>query len=406
MMALRKADIGEFFAEFIRFTIFTGFFWWLLANGPNFATSIMNSLRTVAANAAGTGSVLSPSGIIDIGFDIFSKMIARSSVLSPLNSAVGIAISAAILIILALISVNMLLLLVNGWILAYARVFFLGFGGSRWISDMAIHYFKTILSIATQLFTMVLLVGIGKSFIDLYYNNMSAEIGLKELGVMLVVAVVLLALVNKVTSLVGSLAMGGGTGSLGGGFGAGAVVGAAAISAATAATTGATLVEGMANIGGGAQALMAAFSKANAAASAGGSSGDLIVASGSGTGGGGNSALAAAMDDDSSGNFFGVNQPGSASSSQASVADADTKKNGEAKDAKAEAGNMQSSSSSTSSNPKANYTQDDDATGQVKSNNPLAAADTVAAKVGEVAVGTAANLVQGSWDIPRPKATN
>lgn len=26
MMALRKADIGEFFAEFVRFTIFTGFF--------------------------------------------------------------------------------------------------------------------------------------------------------------------------------------------------------------------------------------------------------------------------------------------------------------------------------------------------------------------------------------------
>ena len=26
MMALRKADLGEFFAEFVRFTIFTGFF--------------------------------------------------------------------------------------------------------------------------------------------------------------------------------------------------------------------------------------------------------------------------------------------------------------------------------------------------------------------------------------------
>ena len=29
MLALRKADIGEFYAEFARFTIFTGFFWWL-----------------------------------------------------------------------------------------------------------------------------------------------------------------------------------------------------------------------------------------------------------------------------------------------------------------------------------------------------------------------------------------
>ena len=40
-MALRKADIGEFFAEFIRFTLFFGFMLWLLRNGPNFAGSII-----------------------------------------------------------------------------------------------------------------------------------------------------------------------------------------------------------------------------------------------------------------------------------------------------------------------------------------------------------------------------
>src|SRR5574337_969486 len=48
MMALRKADIGEFFAELVKFTMFTGFFWWLLTNGPNFAKSIMDSLRQIA----------------------------------------------------------------------------------------------------------------------------------------------------------------------------------------------------------------------------------------------------------------------------------------------------------------------------------------------------------------------
>lgn len=410
MMALRKADIGEFFAEFVRFTVFTGFFWWLLANGPNFATSIMNSLRTIAANAAGTGSVLSPSGIVDIGFDIFSKMIDRSSLMSPLNSAVGITISAAILIILALIGVNMLLLLVSGWILAYAGVFFLGFGGSRWTSDMAIHYFKTILSIAAQLFTMVLLVGIGKSFIDLYYNNMSAGMSLKELGVMLIVAVVLLALVNKVPSLVGSLAMSGGTGSLGGGFGAGAVIGAAAMGAATAATTGAALVTGAANIGGGVQALMAAYSKANAAASAGGNPDGLmpIIDGGSGPGGGrrgGGSVLAAAMGDDSSGSSFDAGNDGGLSTGPTNVADAASNDSVDAKGAATGAAddNMQSSSAGAGSNARTKYPQDDGAPGQVKSSNPLAAAGTAAAKVGKVTAGTAANLVQGTWDVTKAK---
>ena len=52
MMALSKADIGEFFAEFVRFTVFTGFFWWLLTNGPTFATAIMDSLRKIAGTAS------------------------------------------------------------------------------------------------------------------------------------------------------------------------------------------------------------------------------------------------------------------------------------------------------------------------------------------------------------------
>ena len=55
-MALRKADLGEFFAEFVRFTIFTGFFWWLLSNGPNYANTIIQSLRQIAGEATGRGS--------------------------------------------------------------------------------------------------------------------------------------------------------------------------------------------------------------------------------------------------------------------------------------------------------------------------------------------------------------
>ena len=33
-MALRKADLGEFFTEFIRFVLFFGFFLWLLRRNP------------------------------------------------------------------------------------------------------------------------------------------------------------------------------------------------------------------------------------------------------------------------------------------------------------------------------------------------------------------------------------
>ena len=379
MMALRKADLGEFFAEFIRFTIFTGFFWWLLQNGPSFATSIMNSLRQIGGTATGTGSALSPSGIVDIGFDIFFKVLDQSSVWSPVDSAVGITISAAVLVILALISINMLLLLVSGWILAYAGIFFLGFGGSRWTSEMAIGYFKAVLSIAAQLFAMVLLVGIGKSFLDQYYTNMSAGVSLKELGVMLIVAVVLFALVNKVPPLIGGLASGH-TGSLGNGFGAGAAAGAAAMGVAAMATAGASLTSGATTMAGGTQALMAAFSKANASQSMGGS-GDLIAAmsGGSGDSGGTGGALASAMgDSDSSSSGSGTgNSTNSATSSSSDPASSSGSKEGNA-------ANM------------------GDAPGEVKPGAGLA----TAAKVGKVAAGTATNLAQGAWDVAKAKASD
>ncbi|SEO22218.1 type IV secretion system protein TrbL [Nitrosospira multiformis] len=79
LMALRRADIGEFFAEFLRFTVFTGFFWWLLMNGPAFATSIIASLKQIGSEASGLRDVLSPSGIVDIGFHIFYRALDEST---------------------------------------------------------------------------------------------------------------------------------------------------------------------------------------------------------------------------------------------------------------------------------------------------------------------------------------
>lgn len=264
MLALKKADIGEFFAEFLRFTIFTGFFWWLLSNGPAIATAIMDSLRQIGSRASGLPSTLSPSGIVDVGFAIFDKVVDQSSFWSPVNSAVGIIIAAVILVILALVAVNMLLLLVSGWILAFGGVFFLGFGGSRWTSDMAINYYKTVLGIAAQLMVMVLIVGIGRTFLDDYYGRMSEGITIKEMGVMMIVAIILLMLTNKLPGLVSGIITGASIGHAGiGNFGAGAAVGAAGVAAAGAVTGGAMMAAGAANAAGGAQAVMAAFSKAS-----------------------------------------------------------------------------------------------------------------------------------------------
>jgi type IV secretory pathway TrbL component len=86
LMALRRADIGEFFAEFIKLTLFTGFFWWLLTNGPGFAMSIIDSMRTIGATAAGLPRELTPSEPISIAFDIIVKAGESYSLTSPIDN--------------------------------------------------------------------------------------------------------------------------------------------------------------------------------------------------------------------------------------------------------------------------------------------------------------------------------
>jgi type IV secretion system protein TrbL len=266
LLLLRKADLTEFYSEFTRFIIFTGFFWWLLSNGPKMAHDMISSMQILGNMASGTpGS--SPSSIVDVGFQVFNKVVKQSALTSPILSTSGIIMGVMVIVVLALIAANMLILLISGWILAYAGVFYLGFGGSRWTSDIAITYFKTVLNIGVQLMTMVLLVSIGQQFINDYFSQMDTNMNLNDMASMLVAAVVLLVLVNKIPPMIGQIAQGGGTGALGNGFGTGTAVAAAGVAGAAAAIANSAFVAGAANIGGGAQAVMAAANKASQNAS-------------------------------------------------------------------------------------------------------------------------------------------
>lgn len=309
MMILRKADIGEFFAETIRFFGTLGFFYWILLNGPAISDAVIKSMWMMGSAAVGGASSFTPSGITDIGFDIFFKALDESSSFSPVDSAAAIIISGCVLVVLALVAVNMLLLFVSAWILMYGGVVFLGFGGSRWTSDIAITYYKTVLGIGAQLMGMVLLVGIGKTFIDQAYAGMSEGINLKELGVLGITAVVLLYLTNKIPPMLAGIVGGASTGGVGG-FGAGAAMGAAVAAAGIAAgvaSAGASMaLGGAANLAGAGSALKAAFQSAQenmggggGGSGEGGGAGDTGNIGGSegggGSGGGGGSSFGQAM---------------------------------------------------------------------------------------------------------------
>lgn len=274
MMALRKADIGEFFAEFTRFTITTGFFWWLLINGPGFAMDIINSLRNIAAESSGLPRGLNPSTPIDIAFDIIAKAASSYSITSPMDNLSIFLTTLAILACMAIVAANVLLALVTAWIIAYAGIFVLGFGGSRWTSDIAVNYFRSVAGIALKIMTMTLLVGIAVSIIDGYHSDLSEGAPMDELLVIFVVSLVMVILVNSVPNVVAGLIPGGGAAaSAGSSFSAGALIGGAVGAGAAVASGGAALgsaaMSGATNMAGGASAVKAAFQKAQSSMAGG-----------------------------------------------------------------------------------------------------------------------------------------
>ena len=417
MMVLRKADIGQFFAELIRFMLFFGFFLWLLRNGPTFASSIIRSLQRIGEQASGVSSI-TPSGIVDVGFLIWKQAIANLSAWQPIDSFIGIVLSAGILILLAAIAVNMLLTLVSAWILMYAGIFFLGFGGSRWTSDIAINYYKSVLGVAAQLMAMVLLVGIGNDLLATFYGKMSKGVlNFEELGVMLVFCMALLMLVAKVPSVLASVMSGVGMGSGTGNFGTGAVLGTAGAAAATAGMAGAALSAGAMSLGGGAQALMAAYSKA-ASSSSGASDGmgnmGGVAAAAAGLGGAnsGGGSVFASMDNVSSwssgssgsrgsGGGFGHGAAESGSSAEKSSAAAneskDSNESGTAPDSK---GKADAAGKPSGSDAKAGGPGNGLAPGEQRSSGSMLG------RAASIAAGTAGNLALGTWDVAKAKASN
>ena len=257
-------------------------------------------MRQIASEATGLGQGVGPGQIAEMGFTIFFNAVKHMSMWSPLASAVGLVLSGLIMIVFALVGANMLLLLCSAWLLAYAGVFFLGFGGSRWTSDIAINYYKKVLEIGASLFTMTLLLGVGQSFIDAYYAKMNQgqDIQFADMGVMLVVAIILLFLVEKVPPLVCGIVTGASIGHAGiGNLGAGVAMAAGGLAASAAGMAGGMAVGGMKSIAGGGSALMEACKGGQQSISGSGSAGMAApypTDSGGGTAGSGGSMTAGA----------------------------------------------------------------------------------------------------------------
>jgi P-type conjugative transfer protein TrbL len=156
--------IGDFFSEFVKFGITMGIFYWLLENGPTMAKAIIDSMTLMGQRASSTYNVkLTPSDICTQGFGLLYDAVAEFGKSDVSTGIMVIVVALIIAVVFGVIAAQMVVLLCSSWILIYGGVFYLGFGGGNWTSEIAKNYFKTVLAQAMQVFTFCLLIGIGQT---------------------------------------------------------------------------------------------------------------------------------------------------------------------------------------------------------------------------------------------------
>jgi type IV secretion system protein TrbL len=214
-MAIKQSDLVEIVAELCRYIMFTGLFLWLLTNGAAFGNDIIQSMSQVGSNAGGQG--LTPGDIVNLAMQVYQQTLQHVNFLQPESVVAPVIIAVIILIVCALVAVNMILLLCAAWVVLYAGLIFLGFGGCRWTSDMAINYYRTVLGIGVSLMTMKLIVAIGTRYLHDLVASTSTTLDARQLGILLCAVIILAVIYHRLPHIVAGMVVGGGhNGAIGG----------------------------------------------------------------------------------------------------------------------------------------------------------------------------------------------
>ena len=224
-LLLRRGDFGELFLELIRFIIFTGLFYWLLtesSSSDGFVYKLIDSFARMG-ELRSSGSIAKPGdNVIQLGLRIFYKVMAESQNWGEADILIASGLSLAIVTALTLLAAQLALVVIMAWMLAYAGIFLLGLGGTRWTSPIAVGFYKNVLALGASLMLLALLMKFGYDFLneqaEVVLNGASGGAGLDyvPLADMFVVSLLLAVLGMKVPGLIYKTVTGSPLGLLGG----------------------------------------------------------------------------------------------------------------------------------------------------------------------------------------------
>jgi type IV secretion system protein TrbL len=151
-------------ASLLRQVVAIGFFYALLLNGGTWIPAVIQGFSQAGATAAGITN-LSPTGVFDQGLALANKILNATADLGLLDgffASLVAGITALIVVIaFAVIAAQLLVALVESFIVIGAGILFLGFAGSRWTKFFTERYLSYVASVGVKLFVLYLIMGVG-----------------------------------------------------------------------------------------------------------------------------------------------------------------------------------------------------------------------------------------------------
>jgi type IV secretion system protein TrbL len=164
MLVLERTDLQGWTAALIRKMMFIGAFFALLNFGADWSPRIIESFQIVGQSASGLPS-LAPTDVLVRGLNIAGNLLsgaANSGWMGSFGTALAL-VFAALLAFLAFLglTVQLVVTLVESYLVVGAGFIFLGFGGSRWTAPYVERFIAFAVSTGVKVMVLYLLLGAG-----------------------------------------------------------------------------------------------------------------------------------------------------------------------------------------------------------------------------------------------------
>jgi type IV secretion system protein TrbL len=166
LWAINRSDVESLWVEFFKKMLTIGFFYTLLVYAEVWLPMVIQSFVQMGAGASGI-TALYPSDILDQGISVASSVMQPLLNAGLLHAGIGLVIGSVtaliVLLSFALIAAELVVSLVESYIVVSAGIILLGFAGNRFTSQYSSKYLNYAISVGVKLFVLYLIIGVGST---------------------------------------------------------------------------------------------------------------------------------------------------------------------------------------------------------------------------------------------------